>query len=140
MESLTNKTLDYNCWLNLPAGADLVQINRQVYYSLASYQSATGLDAHSISLPPRFVNEAKRDFRLASDSPCIDRGIPLDIETGCEGTLRFGDVNMGALQAPVDNPDTKALSVGGAGVSALAGSLAAAGALRLARFRRNPRS
>jgi len=140
MESTMNKMLDYNCWLNTPAGVDLVQIDRQVYYTLASYQAATGLDVHSISLPPRFVNEAARDFRLAGDSPCIGRGAPSDFETGCKGTLRFGDVNMGALQAPVDDPDAKALSVGGVGLGVLAGCLAAAGVLGLVRSRRNPRS
>lgn len=131
MESTTNKVVDYNCWLNLPAGSDFVQINRRVYYTLSSFQAATGLDVHSISLPPRFINEGARDFRLAPDSPCIGRGVPSGFETGCEGTLLFGDVNMGALQPSVNDPDIKALPLGGAGLGAMAGCLAAAGAMRL---------
>lgn len=41
-----------------------------------------GLDTHSLLADPRFVNSAKRNFRLANDSPALKLGfVPLELST-----------------------------------------------------------
>jgi hypothetical protein len=48
-------------------------------YDLAGWQ-ALGLDRRSIAADPRFVDFAKRDFRLAADTPAFALGIrPIDL-------------------------------------------------------------
>jgi hypothetical protein len=49
--------------------------SRKRYPSLAAFARATGLERHGLSAPPRFINAASGDYRLASRSPMIDRGV-----------------------------------------------------------------
>ncbi len=50
--------------------------NRQQDFS--EYRAATGFDSHGISADPRFVVPGDDgDFRLQSDSPCVDAGVIL---------------------------------------------------------------
>jgi parallel beta-helix repeat protein len=43
--------------------------------SLAEFRAWTGYDRHGIQTNPRFVDAAKRNYRLQSGSPAIDRGV-----------------------------------------------------------------
>ncbi|MGB5530783.1 MAG: right-handed parallel beta-helix repeat-containing protein, partial [Ignavibacteriaceae bacterium] len=56
-------------------GSNLVAWNAQYYPDLASYQSATGQDLHSISANPLFV--ADDDLHIKSGSPVDGKGTPL---------------------------------------------------------------
>jgi hypothetical protein len=48
-------------------------------YDLAGWQ-ALGLDRHSVEADPRFADVAKRDLRLAPDSPAFALGFrPIDL-------------------------------------------------------------
>jgi hypothetical protein len=45
--------------------------------SLATFASWSGFDRNGIAADPRFVNASAGDYRLASGSPAIDRGVLL---------------------------------------------------------------
>ena len=70
-----------------------------VYYStFSSYKSTTSWEANSINTNPLFVDAAKRDYRLASNSPCIDAGDPLSVKDA-NGTRS----DIGALESVNSN-------------------------------------
>src|SRR5262249_55531940 len=59
----TALTLDYNLWMNLTTSTKLYLWDN-TYYTLTGFQAATGYEAHSTAVDPRFVNAATRDFTL----------------------------------------------------------------------------
>jgi hypothetical protein len=82
---LTNYDLhvnsDYNCFYS--TGAPGFYQGTSDYFSLGSYQSATGQDMHSIYANPGFVSPAPvaaAGFQLAPDSPCRDAGADLSAQ------------------------------------------------------------
>ncbi|OKH27682.1 hypothetical protein NIES1031_07115 [Chroogloeocystis siderophila 5.2 s.c.1] len=75
----------------------------QTFSSLASFRSATGLEANSLdvvnSSDPFFVNANANDFRLKSGSPAIGRGEPLPADiANAIGVAAGRKVNLGALR------------------------------------------
>jgi len=66
---------DNNC---VHSPMDSKWIDGITYTDLASWQSATGQDAHSISADPRFKDASSGDYQLAENSPCIDAGCLID--------------------------------------------------------------
>ncbi len=67
---------DYNCFYSWNGSARFNWMSKG-YQSFAQYQSASGLDTHSIYADPQFVSAnpvTADDFKLKSTSPCIDAG------------------------------------------------------------------
>ncbi|WP_201262528.1 right-handed parallel beta-helix repeat-containing protein, partial [Gloeocapsopsis dulcis] len=75
----------------------------QTFNSLASFRSATGLEANSLDVvnsnDPFFVNAGANDFRLKAGSPAIGRGEPLPADiANAIGVPAGRKVNLGALR------------------------------------------
>jgi len=72
-------TMDYNCW-HRPAGPILLWGQQSVGADgFKAHQQQRGFDAHSILAEPKFIDAARRDYRLAPDSPVrglLDNGAP----------------------------------------------------------------
>ena len=70
-------TMDYNCWFQ-SRGALLLWDREMVGpEAFADFMHPRGLDLHSVLANPKFVDAARRDYRLAPDSPArtlADRG------------------------------------------------------------------
>ena len=67
------------------------------------YVEATGNDRHSHFWDPRFVDPAKNDFHLQSDSPALAAGTTDEVPMGeldLEGALRVksGKIDIGCYQ------------------------------------------
>jgi hypothetical protein len=64
---------DYNCFYpsTLRFRRNRWATGDTAYNSLALWQAGTGLDQHSISADPLFVNAAAGDFHLQAGSPCV---------------------------------------------------------------------
>lgn len=73
--------LDYNDWytgnMQFCYGGNSI-----CYTNFTNYKTATGQDANSMSLDPKFTNISGNDITLQSDSPCIDAGDFLTKTTG----------------------------------------------------------
>ncbi|MUL36188.1 hypothetical protein BWI75_07465 [Gloeocapsopsis sp. AAB1 = 1H9] len=74
----------------------------QSFNSLASFQSATGLESNSLDIvnsnDPFFVNASANDFRLSSGSPALGRGEPLPADVAnAIGVAAEIPVDLGAL-------------------------------------------
>jgi parallel beta-helix repeat protein len=65
---------------------------------------ALGQDVHSLVADPRFVDPARRDFRLRPDSPALKLGfVPIDISTaGLTGPRRWTDLPRQIRRARFD--------------------------------------
>jgi hypothetical protein len=62
-----------------------------IYFSLASFVTATGKETHGIEADPLFVSPLTGDFRLQAGSPAIDSadsGVSGQPETDIEGQSR----------------------------------------------------
>jgi hypothetical protein len=67
---------DYNLFF-MPSGTPNFKWNGTTYTSIGAYQSASGMDAHSIYADPVFAGVLPglaNGFRLASSSPCLNAG------------------------------------------------------------------
>ncbi|MBE9189333.1 right-handed parallel beta-helix repeat-containing protein [Gloeocapsopsis crepidinum LEGE 06123] len=74
----------------------------QSFNSLASFQSATGLESNSLDIvnsnDPFFVDASANDFRLTSGSPALGRGEPLPADVAnAIGVAAEIPVDLGAL-------------------------------------------
>jgi parallel beta-helix repeat protein len=100
--STAGTIVDYNLvYLTVP---DTVEIWDSVSYSsLASYQAASGQEAHGIFADPRWFDPANGDFRLRPGSPAIDSA-----NSGVSGQPR-----LDVLGHPrVDDPATPNTGIG----------------------------
>lgn len=84
---------DYNL-LYAPAGATFAEFGDLTIADLSAWQSAAGVDVHTISADPLFV-DAPNDLRLSSQSPAIDAGDPATA-VGDEPEPNGGRINLGA--------------------------------------------
>jgi len=131
---VSDRNIFWNSTLQPP-----IKFGSTVYSSLATYQTDSGQDAHSMQADPLFVNPAAGDFMLGLGSPAIDAATsavafwpvtdalggariddPRTTDTG-EGPITYGD--LGALEyVPLDAPPVvtcpdRILIVTGASVS-----------------------
>jgi hypothetical protein len=69
-------------------------------YSLTEYQTARGKALKSLAADPRFVNASSGDFHLAPNSPAIDTGTGLNLNSDIDGLARPANVtyDMGAYE------------------------------------------
>lgn len=84
---------DYNVFWNSNGQAPVKFITTK-YKFLADYQSATGLDLHSLQSNPQLGNPRRGDFVPMSGSPVIDAGtseLPYWPAEDGEGHVRFDD-------------------------------------------------
>jgi hypothetical protein len=75
LDSVPGLRSDYND-LVATGGARLAQWIGTDALTLASWYYASGLDQHSISADPRFVNSAGGNYQLQSGAPAVDAGDP----------------------------------------------------------------
>jgi len=111
----TNLSMDYNRYYTLSGSSGTITfdwggINGGGYYSLATFQSGTGLDAHSTYGTPSFVNStlATLNLHLTSGSACVNAGYPSyvvdtnDDETDVDQQNRVQNsrIDIGADETP----------------------------------------
>ncbi len=103
-----NNSIDYNLWFaDAGAEAAVFQWNGVHYTGSASYQSATGQDAHSLFSNPDFMNALLSDFHIAGGSPAVDLGdpgfVPSESETDMDEQARM---NGNRVDAGADEVST----------------------------------
>lgn len=76
--------IDHNIWQDQGAES-MISFAGTPYYDLATWQTATGYDAHSTTSNPLWVNPAGLDFHLQSASPAIDAGANVGLTEDFEG-------------------------------------------------------
>ena len=91
--SFTTPTSDYNDLYATGAG-ELAQMAGVNFTTLSSWEWELGLDAHSISADPQFVNAANGNFHVQLTSPTIDAGNPTS-EFVAEPNPNGGRINQG---------------------------------------------
>ncbi len=93
LASAASKLLDtdYNCyWHAYDASNVMIYCNGNYNRTqFATWQSNSGQDTHSICGDPRLYNTSLYDFRLSTNSPCLNTGMP---------TLGGGYTSIGAWQ------------------------------------------
>lgn len=109
---------DYNVIWN-STNQSPIKFRSTTYSSIATFNAATGQDAHSTQANPRFVNAAAGDFHLLSGSPAIDAASSSVSQwpaTDAAGSPRVDDPgtpNTGS--GPVTYADRGAHEFGGGG-------------------------
>ena len=100
-------TVDYNVYFSSTgAAAGIWDWNGTKYTGFASYQSATGQDAHSSFANPLFVSTSIPELQVQPPSPAVNAGINLG--AAVVGTLDFagnprvqgGNIDIGAYEQP----------------------------------------
>ena len=78
----------------------MLAIDGVSYYDLASWQAATGQDAHSSTADPLWVSPTTGDFQLQTGSPAIDSGANVGLTEDYEGLSvpQGGAPDIGALE------------------------------------------
>jgi parallel beta-helix repeat protein len=103
---------DYNIFWNSTSRQPIKFINTQ-YSTIAAFTSATGQDAHSTQIDPKFQNPALGDFHLQPGSLAIDAAnsaVPNWPATDAEGSARRDDPTMQNVGAgPIPYADRGAL-------------------------------
>jgi len=111
IEGLESKfTFNYNAYYQT-LGTNLAQIKMIFYSTFASYKSATGWEANSINSNPIFVDAANHDYRLASNSPCIDAGDPSTAKDANGSRSDIGALESGNTTSETSLPIVSAFTI-----------------------------
>ena len=95
---------DYNLYYcDSGSKASTWQVDPSSVIGFDKYVQSTGKDAHSQFLDPRFVNAAKADFHLRSESPAIAAGTSTGVPVGeldLDGSPRIksGKIDIGCYE------------------------------------------
>jgi len=92
-------TIDNNIYQDIGTES-LLNFAGVAYYDLASWQAASGQDAHSTTANPLWVSPTTGDFHLQTGSPAIDAGASVGLTEDFEGTPvpQGGAPDIGALE------------------------------------------
>jgi len=103
-----SNVIDYNVWFTPANDSTNLTVNwgNNGYSTFGTYQSATGMDAHSFYQNPLLSNAVlpAPNLHLTATSPCINKGNPATVlvggETDFDGDARSigGRVDMGAYE------------------------------------------
>ncbi len=93
-------------FVSVGTGKGIWKSNGSNHVGFASFQTATGLDAHSLYANPLFLNTTTFDFHVNTGSPAINRGLNPGVPV--VGTLDFDgkprvqgtQIDMGAYEQP----------------------------------------
>ncbi|MBN1844942.1 MAG: hypothetical protein JW810_04615, partial [Sedimentisphaerales bacterium] len=85
-EAVNRLTMDHNCWYQGSGVMILVHSLKFTMDQFASYQTTQKKEIHSLAQDPLLADIAKHDFRISHQSPCIDAGENIGLETDIEGT------------------------------------------------------
>jgi hypothetical protein len=95
----SGNVLDYNLYFAPDGSSDSVwQWQKANQKGFATYQQATGQDAHSIFANPLFADPLTADFHLVENSPAIDAGDPL-FQAGTGETDVDGEARIKGIRA-----------------------------------------
>ena len=99
----TGNTLDYNLYYTVAGpNSSAWEWKTNTYDSFTGYRSATGNDAHSVFVDPKFINinAGSLDLHLAAGSPAIDAGSNLandgDLDIDVQPRIVNSRVDLGA--------------------------------------------
>jgi hypothetical protein len=91
---------DYNCYYMI-SGTPKWDWLGTTYTTFAGWQAASGQDAHGLYGNPLLVNaggSSAEDYKLASDSPCINAGVNVGLTEDYEGNPIVGLPDIGAYE------------------------------------------
>lgn len=94
----TGLEIDYNCYWKVGADPQMWSWNGTVYTKsqFATYQAASGQDAHSVCADPLFVSAS--DFHLQAGSPCINAGVSVALTADYAGVAVGNPPEIGAYE------------------------------------------
>ena len=82
-------------------GDRLVEYQGDRYGTIDAYHSGTGQCEHCVSAPPLFEDETGGDYRLTTDSPAVDTGVPIP---GVDDDYAGNAPDLGAVELGKDSP------------------------------------
>ncbi len=100
IESIEVLLIDSHNLIHQP-GDKIDYVIGETQYSLAEYQTMTGRGQGSNSANPLFVDSDNGDFQLQTDSPAIDAGVDVGLETDLNGnpSPQGSGYDMGVYEA-----------------------------------------
>lgn len=104
-----NVVFDNNCYYSDTPASFIWKVDDNIApCDLASWQSLSGQDLHALAADARFVDVAKQNFQLASDSPCVDAAANLDLSKDLAGTAvpQWSAPDIGAYEMTDTKPVT----------------------------------
>lgn len=117
-DAIIKNNIFYNAGSNyfVESGGSMVAENNLIFKSGAT-ESASKYPKDILNVDPKFVNMAGEDFRLASGSPAIDKGVNAGVTVDADGKARpqGGGFDIGAYESGSGGtpppPVTPALSI-----------------------------
>ncbi len=105
-DAIHRLNMDHNCWYQSSGIMIRLQSQKFTMNQFASYQTTQNKEVHSIAQDPMIVDIAKNDFHLNHQSPCIDAGENIGLETDIEGTAipQGAATDIGAYESPQKLP------------------------------------
>jgi hypothetical protein len=79
--------------------------------SLSSWNIESGQDSHSIVANPEFSDISNFDLKLCDESPCINKGLTLNLQRDYIGTIvpQNGIPDIGCFEKEIENPINNAI-------------------------------